>query len=56
MLAALANFEDGVAVQFQAPGDLADQVFDVNKVQARQVREQHHQQAGFPASEFVQHN
>ena len=35
---------------------LAAQVFDVNQVQARQVREQHHQQAGFPGSEFVQHN
>jgi hypothetical protein len=34
----------------------AAQVFDVSKVQARQVREQHHQQAGFPGSKFVQHN
>jgi hypothetical protein len=36
--------------------DPAAQVFDANKVQAPQVREQHHQQAGFSASEFVQHN
>ena len=34
----------------------AAQVFDVNKVQGRQVREQHHQQAGFSGSELVQHN
>jgi hypothetical protein len=34
----------------------ATQVLDVNKLQARQVREQHHQQAGFPGSKLVQHN
>ena len=49
------------AGQQHRPGSRRDlhpaaQVFDVNKVQARQVREQHRQQAGFPASEFVQHN
>jgi hypothetical protein len=32
------------------------QVLDVDKVQARQVREQHHQQASFPGSKLVQHN
>jgi hypothetical protein len=35
---------------------LAAQVLDANQVQAGQVREQHHQQAGFPGSELVQHN
>jgi hypothetical protein len=35
---------------------LAAQIFDVNKVQTSQVREQHHQQAGFPGSQLVQHN
>jgi hypothetical protein len=34
----------------------AAQVLDVSKVQARQVREQHHQQASFPGSKLVQHN
>jgi len=32
------------------------QVLDMLQVQARQVREQHHQQAGFPGGELVQHN
>jgi len=32
------------------------QVLGMFQVQARQVREQHHQQAGFPGSKLVQHN
>jgi hypothetical protein len=28
----------------------------VSKIQASQLREQHHQQAGFPDSKLVQHN
>jgi hypothetical protein len=49
------------AGQLRRPGPRRDphpaaQVLDVSKVQARQVREQHHQQAGFPGSKLVQHN
>jgi hypothetical protein len=49
------------AGQLRRPGPGRDpypvaQVLDLSKVQACQVREQHHQQAGFPGGELVQHN
>jgi len=49
------------AGQRDRPGSRRDphpaaQVLDVSQVQARQVREQHHQQASFPGSKLVQHN
>jgi hypothetical protein len=49
------------AGQHRGPGPGRDphplaQVLGMFQVQARQVREQHHQQAGFPLGKLVQHN
>jgi len=55
------DYPAGPAGQLRRPGPGRDphpvsQVLDMIQVQARQMRKQHHQQAGFPGGELVQHN